>query len=223
MWNLLRDGTIWGIGLSFLIGPIFFALIQAGISRGFKAAIILSAGVWLSDLIYIVLSYSGVSFLIELIQQEHFKEYTGILGGLILVGSGIATLFNSKVEDNSSAMNINKLSNVSLFLKGFFVNTFNPFTIFFWIALNTSQASQKAFSVSEAAVFFGSLWGTIVLTDVMKAFLAKKIKEVIKDHHIVLVRKGCAIALIIFGIVLALRSVFPNFYSDILTFLGNIF
>ena len=210
MWNLLRDGILWGIGLSFLIGPIFFALIQAGISRGFRAAITLSAGVWLSDLIYIILSYSGVTFLMELIKQEHFKEYTGIAGGLILVISGVTTLLNSKVTDTSSALNINKLSNFSLFLKGFFVNTFNPFTVFFWIALNTSQVSQKGFSVGEATLFFGSLWGTIVFTDVLKAFLAKKIKEVIRDHHIIWVRKGCAVALIVFGIVLGVRSFLPS-------------
>jgi threonine/homoserine/homoserine lactone efflux protein len=210
MWNLFRDGILWGIGLSFLIGPIFFALIQAGITRGFRAAVTLSAGVWVSDLMYIILSYSGVSVLMDLIKQEHFKEYTGIIGGLILIGSGITTLFNSKIKDTSSSLNINKLSNFALFFQGFFVNTFNPFTVFFWIALNTSQASQKAFSTTEAAVFFGSLWGMIVFTDILKAFLAKKIKEVIKDHHIIWVRKGCAIALIIFGIVLAVRSFLPS-------------
>ena len=208
MLTLFRDGIFWGIGLSFMIGPIFFALIQAGITRGFRAAIILSAGVWFSDLLYIILTYSGVTFLMDIIHGEHFKIYTGLIGGLILIGSGVSTLIKSRkaLESNNSTINIKDLSDWSLFIKGFLVNTFNPFTVFFWIALNTNMASYGEFTKLQATVFFGALWGTIVVTDILKAFLAKKIKDSIRPFHILWIRLGCGIALIIFGVVLMFRS-----------------
>ncbi|MEY4903913.1 MAG: hypothetical protein RLZZ292_1728, partial [Bacteroidota bacterium] len=83
--HLLLEGTLWGIALSILVGPIFFAVIQAGIERGFRAAIILSTGVWLSDLLYIIAAYTGVSYLTVWINDPHFKELFGIIGGGILI------------------------------------------------------------------------------------------------------------------------------------------
>jgi threonine/homoserine/homoserine lactone efflux protein len=211
--HLLLEGTLWGIALSILVGPIFFAVIQAGIERGFRAAIILSTGVWLSDFLYIIAAYTGVSYLTVWINDPHFKELFGIIGGGILILSGLITLLSKAPQTDQSNIyeelknkdEKDKFPYFSLWLKGFLVNSFNPFTVFFWIGLNTNMATRPSFNKTEALIFFGSIWGTIVLIDLAKSYLAKVLKRVMKPHYILRLRQGCAIAMIIFGIILLIR------------------
>ena len=211
--HLLLEGILWGIALSILVGPIFFAVIQAGIERGFKAAIVLSTGVWLSDFFYILAAYTGVSYLTVWINQPSFKEWFGLIGGGILIFSGLMTLLSKTPEVAQSNIyeelkkkgKKDKFPYFSLWLKGFLVNSFNPFTVFFWIGLNTNMATRPSFTKTDALLFFGAIWGTIVLIDLAKSYLAKVLKRVMKPHYLLRLRQGCAISMVVFGIILLVR------------------
>ncbi len=46
-----------GIFLSFLIGPVFFVLLETSAVKGFRAALAFDFGVILADIVFILIAY----------------------------------------------------------------------------------------------------------------------------------------------------------------------
>ena len=46
MINDILTGLPWGIFLSFMIGPVFFILIETSITKGFRAALAFDLGIF---------------------------------------------------------------------------------------------------------------------------------------------------------------------------------
>jgi threonine/homoserine/homoserine lactone efflux protein len=59
MVNDILAGVPWGIFLSFMIGPVFFILLETSILKGFRAAIVFDLGVILGDIVFIGIAYLG--------------------------------------------------------------------------------------------------------------------------------------------------------------------
>lgn len=206
------DGIGWGMILCFLIGPIFFALIQAGIEQGFRAGIAIGVGVWVSDFLYIAGVYWGVSYVMEWVEIDGFKFYLGVIGGIILIAFGLGTLVQKlpdppilDAQKNKAKSPFRYSSYPSLFLKGFLINTVNPFTVFFWLSITSTVIVKGDLGTSDALLFFSGLFLTIVTTDLAKVYLAKIIRNWLKPKYVLWVRRISGIALIIFGIVLIFR------------------
>lgn len=201
----LISGIYWGLFLTILAGPILVALLQTGIERGFTAGMTLGLGVWLSDILYITVVYMGVAFIMEIVNEEAFKLYLGLGGGLILFIFGIGTII-SPAPDLSKEIEKKKgkkaLTSLGLFLKGFLINTLNPFTIFFWISVTSTVIVKNQMDTKNAILFFGGIMGTIMLTDTMKVWMAKTIKHKIKPKFLVWVRRIAGGALAVFGLAL---------------------
>jgi threonine/homoserine/homoserine lactone efflux protein len=49
MINDILSGIPWGLFLSFMIGPVFFILLETSIIKGFRAALVFDLGVVLGD------------------------------------------------------------------------------------------------------------------------------------------------------------------------------
>lgn len=64
MLNESLNAIILGVGLAFMIGPVFFTLIETSATKGARAAIVFDLGVILADISFIFLAYFGsVGFL----------------------------------------------------------------------------------------------------------------------------------------------------------------
>ena len=48
-----------GIGLAFMIGPVFFVLLETSATKGFRAATIFDLGVILADVVFVYFAYYG--------------------------------------------------------------------------------------------------------------------------------------------------------------------
>jgi len=90
----------------------------------------------------------------------------------------------------------------SLWLKGFLINTLNPFTFFFWVGVATTVVVDGELEYTEARYFFGGILGTIISTDLLKALMAKRIRKWLRPKHLLWLRRVSGIALIIFALVL---------------------
>lgn len=88
--DIVAKGLLSGIVLSFLIGPVFFTIIQTSIERGFNSGALVAIGVSISDTCYILLTYLGLSHLTE---NPVIKVYLTYLGGTILLLFGAYYLF----------------------------------------------------------------------------------------------------------------------------------
>lgn len=203
--QIIVEGLLYGLALSIMLGPIFVALTQTGIEKGIRAGLIVGLGIWISDVIIIL----GLIYLmanISVIDLEgDFKFYSGIIGGLILIAFGIGSALKKVdfIEDKTvfSAKSIS-----GYWLKGFLVNTVNPFTFIFWITLISNYLVVAKISKLEAIVFFTTIMLTIITTDSLKVIAAKAIRKKLSKDRVILLSKIAGFALAVFGIILIVRS-----------------
>jgi len=203
--DIFLQGLQYGLLLTIMVGPIFFAIIQTGVEEGFKAGATVGLGIWFSDLLYILFVYFSVAFASQLLQNRIFTLSTGIIGSGILIAIGIGVFLSKAPSFSHTHEAKRKSSYFSLFSRGFLINTINPFTIFFWFSIMSSIVVNNTLSTSQASLFFGTIMGTIIITDLLKAFLAKKISAKLTQSHIALTRKITGIILVLFGIGILVR------------------
>ncbi|HOY16770.1 MAG TPA: LysE family translocator [Haliscomenobacter sp.] len=205
--NMLFDGIKIGLILSFMIGPIFFALVQTSVEEGFRAGAMVALGIWMSDFLFVLAVYFGVSYLADIVNTQSFTLILGIGGSILLAGFGLASLLTiPKGLLNNTVPDYKRSSSYpSLFVKGFLINTINPFTVFFWTSLMGTVVIKDGFDGNQASIFFGGVLGTIILTDLLKVILAKRIRYSLRPVHLLWLRRISGAALIVFGVVLLVR------------------
>ncbi len=204
---MLFDGIKIGLILSFMIGPIFFALVQTSVEEGFRAGAMVALGIWMSDFLFVLAVYFGVSYLADIVNTQSFTLILGIGGSILLAGFGLASLLTiPKGLLNNTVPDYKRSSSYpSLFVKGFLINTINPFTVFFWTSLMGTVVIKDGFDGNQASIFFGGVLGTIILTDLLKVILAKRIRYSLRPVHLLWLRRISGAALIVFGVVLLVR------------------
>ena len=204
--SILLQGIYAGLLLAILVGPLVVALVQASLEQGTKAGIMVGLGIWISDLSFIVTVYFGMSYIDQLIKWPYFELTVGIVGSLVLLGAGIGTLMTKAVQlDGSQKVLDGAKGAMALLTKGFLINTVNPFTFFFWIAIMTGVVLENNYDISQAGIYFTGIIGTIIFTDSLKIFLAKKIRHRLTSRHLWWVRRVAGVMLVLFAIVLAIR------------------
>ena len=86
-----KNAFLIGFFMAFMIGPVFFMLIQTSILKGARAAIALDLGVIFGDICFILISYYGSRSLLEKIKDDPRLFF---IGGLILIIYGVITYFD---------------------------------------------------------------------------------------------------------------------------------
>jgi threonine/homoserine/homoserine lactone efflux protein len=204
--SLIWQGFLLGLGLSILAGPMLFILMQTGIERGFRAGVAAGSGAWVSDIFYIVAVFFGLSYVQEITEdQKSFEFYVALVGGTILIVMGIGALLQ-KTEMRKPQELGGKKGYVWLWLKCFLINTFNPGAAFFWLGVMSTVVLDGNLVVSEAFVFFSTIMVTIILTDVLKVALAKRIQPWLSLKRLKIIKLISGLALMMFGLVLIVRS-----------------
>ncbi len=197
---------VLGAGLSILVGPILFALVQAGVERGLRAGLMVGLGIWVSDLLFIVGAYWGMNWLEAIANWNGFQVTLAAAGGIILIIMGIGTMLGAPPEIDAN-MHFSK-DYGKLWLKGFLINTINPFTVFFWLSMVTSVILPNQLDLINSCIFFTGIMGTLVVINSLEVGLAKIIRRYLTPENILFLRKISGVALVLFGIGLMLRGVF---------------
>ena len=201
MMQIVVEGVGIGLALAMLLGPIFVALTQTGMQYGFRAGIMVGAGIWVSDIIIISSSWSFLHSIRVLTQNQEFQLILGIAGSLILFLSGLFTLFSNKKTEISN-LTFRTVSPSALFIKGFAVNTVNPFTFIFWIGIMTSYLQTDNISDDRLSLLLASIMGTVIVTDSLKVILARYIRTILEPRHQKTFIRISGFALMVFGAIL---------------------
>ncbi|RKS99440.1 LysE family translocator [Flavobacterium sp. 123] len=211
MINDIITGIPWGIFLSFMIGPVFFILLETSITKGFRAALVFDLGVVLGDIFFIAIAYLG-SY--RLIQSLKDKPALFMFGGMLMLVYGIISFVKLKKEGKIKYALIDKeiikKNYLSLFIKGFLLNVINIGVLGFWLAIIISVGPKLEMQTSRMITFFISVIVSYLLIDCIKIVLAKQLKTKLTPSNILKVKKGISIVLIIFGIVLITQGWFPK-------------
>ncbi len=200
------EGILFGLTLSILLGPIFIALTQSSIEKGYKAGLSVGMGIWVSDLLFIVLTYEFIHRITHIVNGEYFQLSMGIIGGLVLIGFGIYSLF-SKVKEISKSEISGAKSYLQFFIKGFLVNTVNPFTFIFWISVITTYVLGRNINGLQSVEFLGAILFVIICTDSLKVFLAQLLRKKLQPIHLQWINRIAGAALAVFGVLLIVWSV----------------
>lgn len=212
MLNDIISAIPLGFFLSFMIGPVFFVLLETSVVKGFKAAIIFDLGVVLADIIFILIAYFSSYRLIESIKDD---PALFIFGGLVMLTYGIISFVKNRKEsrkgiDEEEAKGLEKNNYFSLFIKGFFLNFINIGVLGFWLAILITIGPQLELKASRMITFFSTLIATYFITDIFKILLAKQLRNKLNPKNILIIKKFISIILIISGIFLLSQGLFPK-------------
>ena len=75
-----------GFLLSFMIGPVFFVLLETSATKGFRAGVSLDFGVIIADIVFLTIAYFSSFQLLENLSNE---PGLFVFGGMILLVYGI--------------------------------------------------------------------------------------------------------------------------------------
>ncbi len=209
---LFWEGIKIGLVLTVMVGPLFFTLVQTGIEEGFKAGAVVGAGIWISDFLFVLLVYGGMSIVAQYVEGREITLFMGIGGSALLASFGLGQILTARGRYFSEETGFTPLpqkrssSILSLWLKGFLINTVNPFTLFFWLGLMSAIAVKQDLTPQNAAAFFSGILVIIILGDLAKILLAKKIRILMRPVHFIWLRRISGFALIAFGAVLFVRA-----------------
>jgi len=202
MIKAIISGIGFGLVLTVITGPVFFALIKTSIEKGFHAGVALALGVVTSDVVFVGALLFGSQYIDV---SDHAKTIAGVVGAVILFTLGLYYMFK-KAEvnyDNKVPTGINR---AGYFLKGFLMCIFNPTLLFHWTVVIGAASTTFLVGTPHRSFHIAVMFLTILIVqfgmDTTKAFYADKLRDRISVKLIHRLNEVAGIALIIASLVL---------------------
>ena len=215
---MITDAIIKGLAISLLlifsVGPVVFTIIKQSINHGKRGGFSFISGVWLSDIIWVILSNSFSEAVKTLL---HFKIPIGITGSLFLIAMGINFAFikkNSprllqepiKIAGDVITPTGKRTNYFAIFTSGFIINTLNPAVISFWVIMAASLASVYSFD-SRLLIFSTCLVVNMVF-DTGKVLGAGFIGKKLSDQNILLINRISGFLYLLFGMIILIGIIY---------------
>jgi threonine/homoserine/homoserine lactone efflux protein len=200
-----------GFFLSFMIGPVFFVLLETSITKGFRAAVTFDLGVLLGDVVFITIAYFSSYRLITSIKDQ---PALFAFGGILMLTYGVISFFKlrktSKLPVDEVAVEIIRKDYFGLFAKGFLLNFINIGVLAFWLAIIITIGPKLDMEQNRMIVFFASVLLSYFVTDLFKIVLAKKLRAYLNPHNIIKIKKLISIVLMVSGLLLMIQGWLPK-------------
>ena len=187
------------------MGPVIFTIIKQSINNGRAGGFSFIAGVFFSDLFWVILSNVFSELVSTLL---NFKNEIGFGGSIFLIGLGIFYLFFKKIhiKEDEDKIKITASTHARLALSGFIINTANPAVIAFW--LTTATAIAATHTVQQRIIIFSTCIAINTASDILKVLLAGKIRNKLNEKNINVINKISGLILIGFGVALVAGFIF---------------
>lgn len=206
MTEAIIKGLALGLLLAISMGPVIFSIIKQSISNGHKGGLAFVFGVSASDLTLVLVSNIFTELFNRLLK---FEKVIGLGGSALLIGIGVYFLFFKKIKLNELGDGIEMKRSagdyVKIFFAGYFMNTLNPSVIAFWFTWATAFITIP---VNERIATFAVCLSVVFIFDLLKVFLANKLRSRLTQKTITLINKISGSILIVFGIILIIGLLF---------------
>lgn len=200
MWQAILSGLTLGLILVISVGPVIFTIIKQSLNNGREGGFSFITGVWVSDILLIIVSNAFSELVTNLMA---YRQLLGIIGSVFLVLMGVFYVFFKKIRlqnPEGGMVKFTKSDMVKIFTSGFFLNTLNPNVFLFWLGTATAFASEYSFN--ERIMIFAICLVVNIAADIMKVFMAGKLRKRLTLHNISLINKISGTILIGFGVAL---------------------
>lgn len=212
---MLQDilaGLPLGFFLAFLLGPVFFVLLETAAIKGFRAAISFDIGVIFADIVFLLVAYFSTTKLLDRLKDD---PALFIFGGMILTTYGLMSFLQTKKtlhteEETPEIRKLGKSDYFGLFAKGFLLNFINIGVLGFWLGVIIVFGPKLDMEQDRITVFLSTVLVTYLIVDVVKILLAKKLNRKLTPKRIYYTKKGISLLLMVFGGVLIFQGVFPD-------------
>lgn len=204
------DAFLKGLAISLLlifsVGPVIFTIIKQSINHGRRGGFSFIVGVWISDLIWVILS-NGFSEAIKVLLD--FKIPISIAGCIFLIGMGVYFAFIKKIEPRKEIVEIagdvitptgKRTNYFAIMSSGFIINTLNPAVISFWVIMAASLAS--VYSFYDRIIIFSTCLAINMIADIGKVMGAGYIGKKLSDRVILIINRVSGVLYLIFGFVI---------------------
>lgn len=199
-------GFLMGLLLVISVGPVIFTIIKQSINNGKEGGFSFVVGVWISDLVWVLLSNLFSEFVTTLLD---FKKPIGVAGSAFLISMGVFYLFFKKVHVHPQDISMPPLQgsdHAKIALQGFLVNTLNPGVMVFWLTSVTAIAITH--TIRERIIIFGTCLLINMAADVGKVVLAGKLRSKLTIHNIRVINRISGFILLCFGTALLVGVLF---------------
>ena len=99
----MTEAIIKGVGLGLIlalsVGPVIFTVLKQSINNGHRGGFSFVAGVWISDILLVLISNFFTQLVKELLE---FRSVIGYVGSIFLIGMGVFYIFFKKVKLNAA-------------------------------------------------------------------------------------------------------------------------
>jgi len=210
MINEYLNAVLLGFGLAFMVGPVFFVLLETSVVKGIRAAIVFDFGVVLSDTLFIITAYYGSKTILFKLKDD---PRLFLIGGIILILYGLYTIFYKRTKKTVTDKELVVVENnnyLGLFLKGFFLNSINIGVLAFWLAIVIAISSGLQMNESKIFNYFVIVISTLLVTDLVKITAAKQLKKQLTPVVLRKIRQTIGVFFIIFGVILATKKYIPE-------------
>lgn len=208
MQQAILKGITLGLLLAISVGPALFSVVKHSLNNGHKGGMAFAFGVSASDIALVLVANVFTELFRSL--QVYGREI-GLVGSIFLISMGIFFLFFKKVKVNEAGQQVFKHSKKDLFkitLSGFFMNLLNPGVIILWFTVSTSLILYPR---NQKFIIYSTCLVIALLADMLKVFLAGKIRNRLTPHNIHIINRVNGLILAGFGAVLLWGLLF---YAD---------
>jgi len=207
MLQSILKGLALGFVLALSVGPIIFTIIKQSLSHGHVGGFSFVGGVWLSDILLVVLSNVFTVLVAELLE---YKKDIAYVGSAFLILMGVFFVFFKKVHVSNTGPGrkekIKKREMARIFASGFLINTLNPGVIVFWLGNATVLAVTH--TLDQRIVIFSVCLLVNMSADVGKVLMAGRLRSRMTQKNLSIINKISGTILIGFGIALAWGVIF---------------
>jgi threonine/homoserine/homoserine lactone efflux protein len=207
MLEAILSGFTLGFILAISVGPVIFTIIKQSLNNGKEGGFSFVAGVWLSDIVLVVVSNAFSQLVASLLE---YKIVIGLVGSGFLIMMGIFYVFFKKIKLQANVegtvTRFRKRDMAKIFSSGFLINTLNPNVFLFWLGTATTLAVK--YSLQQRILIFSICLALNIAADIFKVLMAGKLRKRLTLHNISLINKVSGTILIGFGIALLIGTVF---------------
>lgn len=210
MFDEIAKAIPFGVLLALTIGPVFFVLIETSVTKGFRAALTFDLGVILADIVFILVAFYSTTKILDKVKDD---PNLLVFGGVLLVVYGLISFIKTsksyrKIIREHRSVTIKK-NYFELFFKGFLLNFINIGVLGGWIAA-IILAESITTSSNGVIIFLSTVLLSYLITDLLKIFLAKKLKSKLTPRVVFKMKKIVSLIILFIGVALVVQGFFPS-------------
>ena len=183
-----------GLGAAVPLGPINVLIMNTSI-KNYKNGVTIGLGAMSSDITYLFLIFFG---LLNYINQAEILNSLSVLGGIFLLYLAFIIFKNRDAKVDTSSEQVESISSIKLYTKGFALTFINPYTIGFWLSVSGYIASKNL----EPLITLVGMLSAILLWITIMPYIVHKSKHRISQRVFSWINRISAFILAGFGIMM---------------------